>query len=182
MKTIADHITDIIENSARATATLIEIMIQEDKNRDLYTLMIRDNGRGMDEETVQKATGPFFTSRSTRKVGLGLPFLKQSAEQTGGRLDIFSAPGEGTTVRASFVLGNIDRPPAGDLAGAFILSVIGHPEIRISYSHITGKGAFTVCSVELKEILEGIPVQTTEIRKAIGEMIRNNLGLIEASE
>ncbi len=182
MKTIADHITDIVENSARAAATLIEIMIQEDKISDLYTLMIRDNGRGMDEETVQKATGPFFTSRSTRKVGLGLPFLKQNAEQTGGKMEIYSYPGKGTTVVASFVLGNIDRPAAGNLAGAFILSVIGHPDIRISYSHTTRKGTYTVCSAELRELLGNVPLQTTEIRNAIGEMIRNNLEMIEGSE
>jgi hypothetical protein len=180
MKTIADHITDIVENSARASATLIEIMIQEDKNSDLYTLMIRDNGRGMNKETLQKATEPFFTSRSTRKVGLGLPFLKQNAEQTGGKMEIHSAPGKGTTVAASFGLGNIDRPAAGDLAGAFILSVIGHPDIRITYSHTTGKGTFSVSSAELRELLGDVPIQATEIRKAIGEMIQSNLGMIEA--
>jgi hypothetical protein len=182
MRTIADHITDIVENSARAAATLIEIMINEDKNNDLYTLIVRDNGRGMDEETAERALGPFFTTRNTRKVGLGLPLLKQNAEQTGGSMVLHSVPGVGTTVQTCFVLNNIDRPAAGDLAETFILSVIGHPGICISYSHTTLKGTFSVCSSELREMLGEIPVQTTEIRMAIGEMIHNNLGMIEASE
>jgi len=97
MRTISDHILDILENCVRAFATLIEIMISEDKNCDLYSVIIRDNGCGMTEETAQKAVEPFFTSRTTRKVGLGLPFLKQNAEQAGGSLHIGSEPGKGTT-------------------------------------------------------------------------------------
>ncbi|HPT32677.1 MAG TPA: ATP-binding protein, partial [Prolixibacteraceae bacterium] len=123
-------------------------MISEDKNCDLYSVIIRDNGCGMTEETAQKAVEPFFTSRTTRKVGLGLPFLKQNAEQAGGSLHIDSEPGKGTVVSADFGLSHIDRPSLGDMAGVFLISVIGHPDIEISYRHQTGDGTFSISSSE----------------------------------
>jgi len=102
MKTISDHILDIVQNSVKAGATLIEIIVREKWNDDLYTLEIRDDGCGMDSETAARALEPFFTSRTTRKVGLGLPLLRQNAMQTGGSVAIDSEPGRGTAVTARF--------------------------------------------------------------------------------
>jgi hypothetical protein len=181
MKTISDHILDILQNSVRAGATLIEIMVNEDKTSDIYTVEIKDNGCGMTKEEVQKAVQPFFTTRTTRKVGLGLPLLKQNAEASGGKLVISSVPGEGTVVKAEFGLSHIDRPAMGDIAGVFVLSAIGHPSVGFIYSHSAGKGRFSISTEELNEMLEGMPLRTPEIRKAVIELIRNNLQSADAS-
>jgi hypothetical protein len=180
MRTLSDHILDILENSVRASANLIEIMISENKNSDLYTVEIRDDGCGMTQETAQKALQPFFTSRTTRKVGLGLPLLLQNAERTGGNLTIESAPGNGACIHAEFGLTHIDRPCLGDMAGVFLLSVIGHPEIIIKYEHSTDKGTFTISSQEIKEVLGDVPLNTAEMRQAVRELIHNNLEMIQA--
>ena len=99
---LPDHIMDIAQNSIRARATRIEIRVDEHAADDALAITISDNGEGMDEDTARKAVDPFFTSRATRKVGLGIPLLKQNAEATGGQLSIRSAPGEGTALKATF--------------------------------------------------------------------------------
>jgi len=102
MEDLSLHILDIAENSIAASAARIEIRIEEDKAKDLLTIEIKDDGKGMNEQTLKKALDPFFTTRTTRRVGLGLSLLTQAAKDTGGNLELNSAPGEGTAVRASF--------------------------------------------------------------------------------
>jgi hypothetical protein len=148
---------------------------------DRYTVKISDNGTGMDEATAIKARDPFFTSRTTRKVGLGLPLLLQNAEQSGGSLDLFSQVGAGTTITATFGLGNVDRPPAGDLAEVFLLTAIGHPQVELRYSHHTEKGSYMLTTLELKQVLGNLSLSSSEIRQAITGMISHNLELIGAS-
>lgn len=182
MKTISDHILDILQNSVRAGATLIEIIINEKKNADLYRVELKDNGIGMTNEEVMNAVQPFFTTRTTRKVGLGLPLLKHNAEQTGGSLKIVSQKGKGTTVTADFGLSHIDRPALGDMAGVFVLSIIGHENIDFVYEHTTDFGQFSISTKELKEALDGVPFREPEIRKSIKELIENSLTEIKASK
>jgi hypothetical protein len=182
MKTIADHILDILQNSVSAGATLIEIIVCEDVIPDIYAVEIRDNGRGMTEEEAANALNPFFTTRTTRKVGLGLPLFRQNAEASGGRLSIQSLPGSGTTVRAEFGSKHIDRPAMGDIAGVFVLSAIGHPGVNFSYEHSTIWGTFGINTADLYEMLEGVPLSTFEVRRAVMEMIENNLAGIKASK
>lgn len=181
MKTISDHVLDIVQNSVRANATLIEIIVEEDKKSNLYNLTINDNGCGMDRETLQQAVNPFFTSRNTRKVGLGLPLLKQNAEAAGGSFQIHSEPGKGTKVKAVFLLDHLDRPPLGDIWNTWFLNLLNHPGIRWVYRHKTEEGVFEMDSAELLTMLEGVSLQQKEIKKAIVEMIKNNLDEIEAS-
>jgi hypothetical protein len=181
MKTIADHILDIVQNSIRANATLIEIIVEEDLKNDLYVLTITDNGCGMDEETLRKATDPFFTSRKTRKVGLGLSLLKQKAEETNGRFTLFSEINKGTKVMAAFQLSNIDRPPLGDIWNTYYFTLLGKDNIELNYHHTTTEGEFVIYSEEIKGVLDGISMQKAEIRNAIIEIIRNNLTEIKAT-
>jgi len=181
MRTISDHILDIVQNSVRAGASLIEIIVREETNHDLYAVEVKDNGSGMIPEQVQKAMEPFFTTRTTRKVGLGLPLLRQNAEMTGGSLRISSQPGVGTTVTAEFGLSHIDRPAMGDIAGVFILCAGGHADRDFVYTHKTGAGEYTISTRELKEALDGVHLHTKEIREAVREMIENNLKEIEIS-
>lgn len=180
MKTMADHMMDIIQNSITASATLIEVIVKEDLNVHLYTVTIRDNGRGMTKEEAANALDPFFTSRKTRKVGMGLPLLKQNAEQSGGSVSISSEPGRGTTVTATFGLHHIDRPPSGDIPGVFVLLAAANPGISFHYEHLTDQGAFSVTTESLNEALGPGAWQLREIRDGVGELIRNGLAGINA--
>jgi len=137
MEDLSLHILDIAENSICGSAKTIEIRIDEDRNKDLLTIEIKDDGKGMDEQSLQKALDPFFTTRTTRRVGLGLPLLAQAARESGGTIELHSEPGGGTTVRATFVHSHIDRKPMGDIDQTLQTLVAGHPEIDFLYEHKT---------------------------------------------
>lgn len=182
MKTVADHILDICQNSIRAKAELIEIIIREDNIADLYTVVIRDDGEGMDEEATRNATDAFFTSRKTRKFGLGLALLKQNAEQADGNLRLKSQAGAGTETTANFRLDHIDRIPAGNLAETLILLMIGNEKITFRYSHSTPFGQFEFISSDITGIFGNIPLKTKEVRFAVQNFIDNNLEEIKATK
>jgi len=135
MEDLSLHILDIVENSLAAGASRIEIRITEDTRQDLLALEISDNGKGMDPETARRTLDPFFTTRTTRKVGLGLPLLAQAAEQAGGRLEVVSGPGRGTTVRAEFRLSHPDMKPLGDVAETLRAILAGRPGLSLCFEH-----------------------------------------------
>ena len=134
MQELSLNVLDVAENSVRAGATLIEITVEEDTAADLLAITIADNGKGMTEEQVRRVTDPFFTTRTTRRVGLGVPFFKMAAELSGGGLQIRSQPGKGTVVTARFGLGSIDRMPLGDMEGTIRTLVQGSPGIDFVYT------------------------------------------------
>lgn len=175
MKTISEHVLDIAQNSVRAKATLIEIIVEEDKTNDLYLLMIKDNGCGMSNEVLKQATNPFFTSRTTRKVGLGLSLLKQNAENAGGSFSVESEEGRGTIVKAVFQHSNIDRPPLGDIWNTWYFTLLSNINIRLIYSHQTIFGNFEIDSKEVMDMLEEVSLQQKEIKEAVIGLIINNL-------
>ena len=181
MKTISDHIFDVAENSIRANATLIEIIVEEDKKNDICNLQFIDNGCGMDNETLKQATNPFFTSRKTRKVGLGLALLKQNAEVANGEFTIKSAPNRGTKVQARFQISHIDRQPMGDIWESYYLLLLSNRGINITYKHKTEKGMFEISSAEIFKMFDGISLQNTEIKKGITDYIKNNLKDLETT-
>ncbi len=135
MEDLSLHILDIAENSISASAKRIEIRIDEDEAKDLLTIEIRDDGKGMDEQTLKKVLDPFFTTRTTRRVGLGLSLLAQAARETDGNLELDSRNGEGTTVRATFGFSHPDRKPMGDILETIRTLVVSHPEIDFLYEH-----------------------------------------------
>lgn len=182
MKTISDHVLDIVQNSVRAKATMIEIIVNEELFNNLYKLEINDNGCGMSREVAEQAVNPFFTSRNTRKVGLGLPLLKQNAEAAGGWLTISSEPGKGTKVQAVFLHNHLDRPPLGDIGTVWYLTVLSNPAIRLVYKHQAVNGSFEIDSEEIRAMVEGVSIQQKEVREAILELIKNNLEEIKASK
>ena|SRR5690554_4902130 len=175
MKTISDHMLDLIQNSIHARATMIKICVVEDDNQDTYILEVIDDGKGMDELMVSHAADPFFTTRTTRKVGLGLALLKQNALAANGVLLIKSIPGIGTKIRAAFQLSHIDRPPAGEPWDVYYLMLVANPTVRLIYDHKSRKGNFIIDSSEVKSLLNETPLKHPEIRKAIIELIRSNL-------
>ncbi len=146
MEDLSLHILDIVENALTACASRIEIRIAEDAQQDLLTLEIADNGKGMDPQTRQRTLDPFFTTRTTRRVGLGLPLLAQAAEQAGGGLEVVSEPGRGTTVRAQFRLSHPDLKPMGDVADTIRTILAGRPELSLRFEY--RKGSELVASLD----------------------------------
>jgi signal transduction histidine kinase len=134
MEDLSLHILDIVENSIRANSKNVKIEIIEDKVNDLLTLIVDDNGRGMDEETRRRAVDPFFTTKDRKETGLGLSFFAQSAEEAGGELRIESEPEKGTRVTATFKLNNIDRKPLGNIEETIRCLRATHPEINFVFN------------------------------------------------
>lgn len=153
MEEIALHILDIVENSISAGATIVKIMIEISKKRDLLRIVVEDDGKGMDEEEVKKALDPFYTSKKNKKVGLGIPMFAQMAENCGGYLKIESEKGKGTKVIAEMRLNHIDRPPLGDLASTIFTTILGHPNIDFLIEIQTDDKRVEVDTRQIKEIV-----------------------------
>ena len=175
MNDLSLHIIDIIQNSLSAGATFIGLTVDENLKEDKITIIIEDNGKGMTQEQVSKLTDPFFTSRTTRRVGMGIPLFKQSANQGGGDLMVHSKPGEGTIVTAWFQNSNIDMPPLGDVANAFILMLSANPEHYFVLKYIFNSQEYVFDSKEVKEVLGDIPFNDASIIRVLTEMIRDNI-------
>ncbi|MFP4470420.1 MAG: ATP-binding protein [Bacteroidales bacterium] len=175
MKELSLHILDIAQNSIRADASHIRISIRENSETNQMEIEIHDNGRGIAEDILPQVTDPYHTSRKTRKVGMGLPLLKHSAEQAGGILSIRSERGKGTTVQCNFVLDHIDRPPLGDIAGVITQLMTSFPDHVFIYEHNTDAGSFELDSREVKEMIGDLSQAGTELRKYLREMINENL-------
>ncbi len=180
MKNIALHILDLVENSTRAKSCNVLISIVEDVSCDKYTLTLTDDGSGMDEEQRQKATNPFYTSRTTRKVGLGLPLIQMNAEKTGGSFSLTSKLGGGTTLEAKFVMSHPDRLPLGEIDEVLVLLAVGLPMLRLVYRHITAVGEYRFDTEELREIMGNLEHCNLAVRKFLKEMILENLREIKA--
>jgi hypothetical protein len=180
MKNIALHILDLAENSARAQALKVLISIIEDPDNDSYRLVIQDDGYGMEEAVLHNATNPFFTSRSTRKVGLGLPLVQMNAERTGGSFKLHSEPGKGTTMEADFIFSHPDRLPLGEIGEVLVLLAASLPQLRIVYEHKTPSGFYRFDTEAIREITGNIQECNLEIRRFIEEMIMENLKEIKA--
>lgn len=176
MKDIAFHISDVAENGIRANASRIDIGLRLDGER--LTLTIADNGCGMDEQTLRRAVDPFYTTRTTRKVGLGLPFLFQNAAQCGGSANVESEVGRGTRVTAVFPLDNIDCPPAGDLSSTFMQLLVGNTEIEICVDMRSGEEQEIISTSEILAMLDGIPAGHPQVARLIGEMFSACLGQV----
>ena len=135
MEDLSLHILDIAENSISASAKRIEIRIDEDQAKDLLTIEIKDDGKGMDEQTLQKVLDPFYTTRTTRRVGLGLSLLAQATRESDGTIELDSKPGIGTTIKANFRFNHLDRKPMGDIDETIRTLVVGNPGIDFLYEH-----------------------------------------------
>ncbi len=166
MKELSLNILDIAENSVKAGASLTEIILDEKDDRLVMT--IRDNGSGMSEDTLRSVTDPFYTTRTTRKVGLGIPLLKLACEQTGGSLSITSRlrtpdkDGE-TVVSAEFNTTHIDATPLGDVISTVVTLIQGHPDRDFYYLHRCGERTVELDTRALREILEDVPLSTPDV-------------------
>jgi anti-sigma regulatory factor (Ser/Thr protein kinase) len=174
MNDLSLHILDIVQNSITAGAALIGIDVIEDIPENRLTIRISDNGKGMSPEQLARVTDPYFTSRTTRKVGLGVPLFKQSAEMSGGYFNIESVSGKGTTVTAVFVRNHWDRPPLGDMANAMILLVSSNPALDFVYTYRYNEKTYIFDTREVKEALETVPINTPQVIRMLTEMIQEN--------
>ena len=175
MEDLSLHILDIVENSTKAGANLVEINIKKDSNKDLLQIIIRDNGRGMDPEMVKRVTDPFITTRTTRRVGLGLSMLEHAAQETGGNLTVKSEPGFGTKVHATFQASHIDRKPFGDIGSTMISLIMGNPAVDFIYESDFDGEKTTIDTRAIKAELDG----TTQISDP--EVLKLLRGVFEES-
>ena len=164
-----------MENSTAANSTLVELTIRDSLRDNVYDFTIKDNGKGMTPEFLARVTDPWTTSRTTRKVGLGLPLIKMNTENAGGGMHIESEVGKGTTLHFWFQHDHLDRPPMGDLAGSLVMLFSAHPDIHFIYKHITDDDEFTFDTDEVKEALDGMPMNDVHIMQYLKEMIQENL-------
>ena len=168
------NVLDVAENSVAAGATLTAVTLAIDTAAKRLDLTIADNGRGMPPEVAARVTDPFYTTRTTRKVGLGLPLFREAAEATGGALHIQSQPGRGTTVRATFTLGHIDLAPLGDMTGTVVGLVQCNPKIDFVYRVIADGEEFCMDTREVRGILEGVPLSTPEVAVFLRGYLQEN--------
>lgn len=175
MRDLSMHILDILQNSTRAGATRVDLELAEMEDKNQLLLVCRDNGGGMDAETVKNALNPFFTTKTTRKVGLGLPLLKQNAERTGGTLSIDSQPQKGTVVTAVFGLCHIDRPPLGDLPGVLALTISLNPNVHFVFHYHHSEKDFVLDTDELYQVVAPSELRHPQMIGCLKEMIEENM-------
>lgn len=169
------HILDVAENSVAAGATLVEIRVDEDTGGDLLTIEIRDNGKGMDEETMKTAIDPFFTTKTVRRVGLGLPFLKQATEECDGSFSLASEKGKGTSVSVTFRRSHIDRKPLGDMGASMMVLIAGNLGIDILFTYRRDDYTYQIDTREIREELGEIPINSPEVLRLIRDDIDKGL-------
>lgn len=170
------NVLDIAENSVAAGATLIEILLDINTGKKLLTLSVADNGKGMSPEMLGTVTDPFTTSRTSRKVGMGLPLLKMAAEQTGGTLAIESEQNAGTTVTATFTIGHIDLMPVGDMASTVATLIQCNPDIDFVFTASADGESFTADTREMRKILGGdVSFAVPQVALWLNEYLRENM-------
>lgn len=163
MKELSLHILDIMQNSITAGASLVELTVIEDIKADILKFTISDNGCGMSPEMVKKVIDPFTTSRTTRKVGMGIPLLKLAAENTGGGIELSSEVGKGTVISATFGYSNIDRQPLGNMAETMLGIVTSYEETDFVYIHRVNDKEYKFDTREIKAVLGGVSFKESEV-------------------
>ena len=174
MQELSLNVLDVAENSVRADASLVEITVEEDTAAGWLTIVIRDNGRGMTPEQVQTVIDPFYTTRTTRKVGLGVPFFRMAALLSGGDLTIQSRVGEGTAVTATFGLTSIDRMPLGDINGTIATLVQCNPGIDWLYTRRKDGREMVMDTRQFREVLEDTPLDSPEVLGFLRDYLAEN--------
>jgi hypothetical protein len=182
MRELALHILDIAQNSVAAGARHIWLTISENE-QGYFVFSVRDDGKGMDSEMLQRVRDPFVTSRTTRKVGMGIPFIDMVAQQCGGHLELQSAPGKGTELAAYFAADNIDRPPLGDIVSSVQVLLAGAPRLDLEFAYNGAKGSLVFKTQEVREILgEACDFANPEIYAWLGAYLEEQLAQVQGEE
>jgi len=175
---ISLHILDIVENSIRADAKNVEIVLSRDAGHDLLRIEINDDGKGMGPETLAKVRDPFFTTKR-KKTGLGIPLLAKAAEQSGGQLIVDSVPEKGTRISVVFRWSHIDRPAIGSMTDTLLALIAGHPDRDFVYEERDGGRVFRFDTREIKDDLDGVPIASPAVIDAIRDLLVKNIGQFE---
>ncbi len=178
MKELAMHVYDLMENSTAANSTEVKLTIRDSLKDNIYAFTIEDNGKGMTPEFMAKVTDPYTTSRTTRKVGLGLPLIKMNTENCGGGIKLQSEVGKGTRLDFWFQHNHWDRPPMGDIAGTIVMLCAAHEDIHIIYKHITDEDEFVFDTDEIHEALDGMSMNDVKVMGWLKDMVQENLEAI----
>ena len=167
MRELSLHVLDLAENSVRANASLIEIEVIEDLENDQFILSIQDNGKGMNRELLEKVENPFCTTRTTRKVGLGISLLKRNCELCNGKLTLQSELGKGTKLIATMPYNHIDRLPLGDMVSTLVVLIGANPTIDWRYRHQKANQSFELDTRQIKAMLQDVPINAPEVMEWI---------------
>jgi len=182
MDELSLNILDIAQNSISAGAKVVEISVIEDVDSDKIIISVKDNGKGMSADFLKLVENPFITTRTTRKVGLGISFLKEAAEITGGSLEIISELGIGTTITANFVLSHIDRQPIGNLSETIITLITLNPDIDFIIDYKTNNEDFFISTAEVKaHIGEDAKLSSPPIREFLSEYVSEHIQSLNGS-
>ena len=175
MRELSLHLLDIAENSIAADASEIGILVAENTLTDRLIISVEDNGKGMDADMVARVIDPFVTSRTTRKVGLGIPLFKAAAEACNGSFSIRSKPGEGTLINAEFQRSHIDRMPLGDLSGTLLTLIVANPNIHWIFTYRFNVNEFVLDDAPIKKELEGIPLTDPHVLSYLREFLESGI-------
>lgn len=163
MQDLSMHILDIVQNSVVAGATIVDVSILEDTVGNVMSFSVIDNGKGMDEEFLERVRNPFTTTRTTRKVGLGIPLLAQTCELSGGCLELTSTKGVGTSLIAKMQYDSIDRPPLGDIASTMCILFTTTESCDFRYFHKHDEKEYSLSTLEIKEVIGDVPLNMPDI-------------------
>jgi len=175
MDELSLHILDIVQNSIKADASLVEIIINEKEVENLFQIIIKDNGLGMSQKTINQACDPFYTTRKTRDIGMGLSLFKMACELTDGNLAIQSKENTGTTIEANFKYHHIDRAPLGNISDTLCILILNERNVDIYYKHNKGNKTFIFDTKEIKNILGNIPFNNSDVLYWIKDYLKNGL-------
>ena len=178
MEDLSLHILDIVENAISAKAKRIDILVIEEPKEDRFVIEIKDDGIGMEEEVSRKAIDPFFTTRTSRRVGLGLSLMSQAAQEAGGRLRIESELGKGTKVTATLQYHHIDRKPLGSMLETMTTLLLGNSELDISYTHQKEGKSYVLKSKVLKERFKDRSLTDPEVIQYLKKHLKEGLAQI----
>jgi hypothetical protein len=179
MRELSLHILDIAQNSIVAEAGTLRIVIIEAKKEDRLTIKIKDDGRGMDEETLRRVVDPFYTTRTTRKVGLGIPMFKLNAEGCDGSFEIKSQLGVGTELIANFRISHIDRVPLGNLTDTIVTIALASPRTDLILTHCVDDKKFALSTKEIRRMLgEEVPLDNIDVIRWLREYVHENIAAI----
>ncbi len=175
MRELSLHILDIMQNSIAAGASRIVVGVSADTENNRLTIAIQDNGKGMDSDFAAKVLDPFVTTRTTRRVGLGLPMLAAAAEACDGKLSIETAPGKGTKVEVTFALNHIDRAPFGDITSTIVNTIVSYPEISFRYEHKVNGAEFVLDTDEINAQLQGVPISEPSVARWLRDYMNEGI-------
>jgi hypothetical protein len=173
---------DIVENGISAGGTLIEVTVVETRKENRLRITVKDNGRGIPPHLLEEVSHPFYTTRTTRRVGLGLSLFGEAARRCEGEMEIRSEEGKGTEVCTSFRRDHLDLAPLGDMAGSLSTLIMGNPDVEFVYTHEVDGRVFRLDTREVKKEIEGVPIQHPEVIRALAGTIRESLAELMKEE